>query len=369
MAAMTAVRRRPMLGRILRSRRVSVIARLLVGGAVLVAVVLRVGGAPFLHGLASVDATTVIVAIVLCAVATAAAAWRWRLIAVRLGAELRWGTAVGMYYRSQFVNSVLPGGVVGDVQRAVDHGRSTDRLGAAARAVAVERTAGQAVQLAVTLVVLVLVGPRFAGWLLPVIGIGLTAAAVGIAVTALASSRVRGVLRHEAAELRAGLGSPATAIQVVAASLVVVACHVATFAVSVVAVGAGARPAQLLVLALVVLLATSFPLSVGGWGPREGVAGWAFAVAGFGAATGVSAATVFGVLAVVSVLPGVLVFRVAPAVASLLTRFVASLGSGRNHDRHPLRHPQLRGLARRVPRHRRAAAAGALEPGGLRPGG
>jgi len=369
MAAMTAVRPRPMLGRMLHSRRVGVIVRLVLGGAVLVAVVLRFGGAPFLHGLRSVDLTTVIVAIVLCAVATAAAAWRWRLIAVRLGADLRWGTAVGMYYRSQFVNSVVPGGIVGDVERAVDHGRSTDRLGAAARAVAVERTAGQAVQLAVKVVVLVLVGPQFARWLLPVIGIGLAAAVVAIAVTALASARARGVLRREAAELRAGLGSPAAAIQVVAASLVVVACHVTTFAVAAVAVGAHVQPARMLVLALVVLLAASIPLSVGGWGPREGVAGWAFAVAGAGAATGVSAATVFGVLAVISVLPGVVVFRLAPAVASLLTRFVASLGSGRNHDRHPLRHPQLRGFAGRLPRHRRAAPAGALEPGGLRPGG
>lgn len=369
MATMTTSRPRLMPGRMLRSRRLGAVVRLVLGGAVLVAVVLRVGGGPFLHGLGSLDATTVVAAIVLCAIATAAAAWRWRLIAVRLGAELRWGTAIGMYYRSQFVNSVLPGGIVGDVQRAVDHGRSTDRLGAAARAVAVERTAGQAVQLAVTVVVLVLLGPQFAGLLFPVIGIGVVAVAVGVAIAALVSARVRRMLRHEAGELRAGLGSPSTAAQVVAASLVVVACHVATFAIAATAVGADAPPPRLLALALVVLLAASIPLSVGGWGPREGVAGWAFAVAGLGAATGVSAATLFGVLAVVSVLPGVVVFRLAPAAASVVIPFVASLGSGRNHDRHPLRDPQLRGLAGRLPRHRRPAAAGALEPGRLRPGG
>jgi hypothetical protein len=60
----------------------------------------------------------------------------------------------------------------------------------------------------------------------------------------------------------------------------------------------------MLVLALVVLLGASIPVNVGGWGPREGVAGWAFAVAGLGAAAGVAASTLFGVLTVVSVLPG-----------------------------------------------------------------
>ena len=43
------------------------------------------------------------------------------------------------------------------------------------------------------------------------------------------------------------------------------------------AVGVPLSPARLVPLALVVLLAGSVPLNVGGWGPREGVAAWVFA--------------------------------------------------------------------------------------------
>ena len=47
---------------------------------------------------------------------------------------------------------------------------------------------------------------------------------------------------------------------------------------------------------------------------EEGAAGWAFAVAGLGADAGVATATLFGVLALLSVAPGALVAAVAPAV-------------------------------------------------------
>lgn len=305
-------------GRILRTRGFRITARTLVGVAVLVAIVLRVGAEPFIHGLLSLDLTAVIAAVVLFAVSTAAAAWRWTLIARRLGAALRWRTAVGMYYRSQLVNSLLPGGVIGDVQRVVDHGRASARnggagVGAAARAVAIERVLGQAVQVVLTIGVLALAGAEFEGVLLPCIGIGLSVVAAGVAV-ALRSERVRRALRREARELRAGLGSLPVSAHAVAASIVVFGCHLAIFAVAATAVGAAVAPGRLLALGTVVLLAAAVPFNIGGWGPREGAAGWAFAVAGFGAAAGISAATLYGVLALLAVAPGAAVAWLAPLV-------------------------------------------------------
>lgn len=217
--------------RIVRARGFRIATRTLVGVAVLVAIVLRVGAEPFVHGLLSLDLTAVIVAVALFAVATAAAAWRWTLIARRLGATLRWRTAVGMYYRSQLVNTLLPGGVIGDVQRAVDHGRASARSGgtgvaAASRAVAIERVLGQAVQVVLTIGVLAMVGAEFEGVLLPCIGIGLSVIAAATAV-ALRSGRVRRALRREGRELVAGLGSLRVSAQAVAASIVVFGCHLA----------------------------------------------------------------------------------------------------------------------------------------------
>ncbi|WP_370057361.1 lysylphosphatidylglycerol synthase transmembrane domain-containing protein [Leifsonia sp. EB41] len=301
----------PGLRRVLSRPWLRITLRVLVPVAILVAIVARVGAGPFLHGLLSLDVPTVIAAFALTAIATVAAAWRWRLIAGRLGVGIRWSTAIGAYYRSQFVNTVLPGGVVGDVQRAVDHGRTADRMGAAARAVALERLVGQAVQLVLAVVVLGIVGMEFEGVLLPVLGVALTAVIVGGAVTASASRRVRRALAHEWREVREGLGSVSVCVKAVVASVVVCACHLGTFAIAAVAVGADVPPLRLLALGMVVLIAASIPFNLGGWGPREGAAGWAFAMAGFGAAAGVSAATLYGVLAFVCFAPAALIVQSA----------------------------------------------------------
>jgi hypothetical protein len=60
----------------------------------------------------------------------------------------------------------------------------------------------------------------------------------------------------------------------------------------------------MLPLALLALLAMGLPVTIGGWGPREGVAAWAFGAAGMTAAQGVASATVYGVLVIVATLPG-----------------------------------------------------------------
>ena len=68
---------------------------------------------------------------------------------------------------------------------------------------------------------------------------------------------------------------------------------------------------RLLPLALLVLLAMTIPLSIGGWGPREGAAAWLFTMAGLSAAQGVSTSVVYGVLSLVASLPGAVVLLVA----------------------------------------------------------
>jgi hypothetical protein len=97
---------------------------------------------------------------------------------------------------------------------------------------------------------------------------------------------------------------------VAATSLVAVVAHVATFLVAVRVTGSTASVAQLLPLTVLVLVAAGVPVNIGGWGPREGVAAWAFAGAGLGAAQGVAAGTAYGVLAAAASLPGAVVLVV-----------------------------------------------------------
>jgi uncharacterized membrane protein YbhN (UPF0104 family) len=122
--------------------------RVLVGAAVLLLLGRRLGAGPFVDALHAVNGVTLTAAVAVGALTTVFSAWRWVLVARALGAHLSVGGAVADYYRALFLNAVLPGGVLGDVHRAVRHGRGVGDVVLAAKAVVLERTAGQVVLVA-----------------------------------------------------------------------------------------------------------------------------------------------------------------------------------------------------------------------------
>ncbi|HEY4225096.1 MAG TPA: lysylphosphatidylglycerol synthase transmembrane domain-containing protein [Pseudolysinimonas sp.] len=295
------------------------LARIAAGALVVAAVVATVGAAPFLHGLASVSPLSLLVAVALTAIATGAAAWRWRTVAAGFGLRMRWRDAVVSYYRSQFLNTFLPGGVVGDVHRAYRHGQRSGSVALAARAVATERIAGQFVQLALVALVLASLGMtsplRGTGWI--VAGIAATVA-IAIAIVA-ATARGRRMLRRESGMLRQLFGDPRRSVQVVASSVLIVACHSTVFIVACLVSGVHGHPRELVAIALIALTAAALPFNVGGWGPREGATAATFAVLGLGAAAGVAASTTFGVISAIALLPGAAVL-IADRVAAIRAR-------------------------------------------------
>ena len=96
----------------------------------------------------------VVAAGTLTVLTTVCSAWRWRVVARALGIDIGLAGAIGAYYRSLFLNSVLIGGVLGDVHRAVTHGMRAGDVPRGLRAVAWERLCGQIVQAVATAVVL-----------------------------------------------------------------------------------------------------------------------------------------------------------------------------------------------------------------------
>ena len=111
--------------------------------------------------------------------------------------------------------------------------------------------------------------------------------------------------------LQAGVLGRHTLPGVVGMSVLAAGGHVATFVIAARSAGSSAPLAQLLPLALVVLLAMALPINVGGWGPREGVAAWVFGAAGLGVDRGVVVAVVYGVMVLVASLPGAVLLLVA----------------------------------------------------------
>ena len=99
------------------------------GGAAILAVLLhQVGTEPFLDAARMIDGWSLAAAAGISALTTVCCAWRWSLVARGLGLGLPLHVAIAAYYRSQFLNTTLPGGVLGDVSRAVRHGRASATL-------------------------------------------------------------------------------------------------------------------------------------------------------------------------------------------------------------------------------------------------
>jgi len=282
--------------------------RVAAGGCVLWFLWRQVGAAPFENGLRAVTWPAVLAAITLTALTTVCSAWRWRVVARALGVGIGLPGAVSAYYRSLFLNSVLPGGVLGDVHRAVTHGRRAGDVVRGLRAVGWERLWGQVIQAVVTVVVLLAL-PSPARPALPYVLAGVAGAA-GCAALIVRRAARRGrprlarAARAVTADLRRGLLARDVWPQLTLASVLVVAGHTATFVIAARVAGCTAPLGELVALLMVVQTAVVIPLSVGGWGLREGAAAWAFAAAGLGAATGITVATLYAVLMLAAVAPG-----------------------------------------------------------------
>lgn len=273
-----------------RRSRLSPLLRALAGVAILVTLGIHLGAAPFLAGLHAVGFWSVCAALLIGLATTVCSAWRWSLVARGLGLRLPVREAVVECYRALFLNSVLPAGVLGDVDRAVRHGRRTGALGRCARAVVVERVAGQVVLIAVAGVVLV---PRLVHDPRPWV------AAVLVGVAVLATVAVRRI-RPQPGGRRIWPG-------VALLSAAAVAGYLTVFLIAARAAGSTAPVGDLLPVLVLALLAMGLPVNIGGWGPREAATAAGFGMVGLGAAQGLTAAVVYGVLSFIACLPGLVV--------------------------------------------------------------
>ncbi len=285
----------------------------------------RLGTGVLLDGLRRIDAQTLLLALGLGLVTTVFSAWRWALVARGLRIRLPFGPAVADYYRALFLNAALPGGILGDVHRAVRHGQSEGDVRRGVKAVVLERAAGQIALFAVGAVVLltmpspVLAEARHVAPLAVLAALGALAVVLALRMNRAAPSRRGRALRGMLAEAREGLVSRRNGPGVVVSSVVVLAGYVAMFVLAARVAGVAASVAVLVPLAVLALLAMGLPLNVGGWGPREGVTAWAFGAAGLGAGRGLAVAVVYGVLSLVASLPGLVV---------LVARWYAGLRAG-----------------------------------------
>lgn len=225
------------------------------GIAILGVLFWRLGTGVFLDGLRRIDGMSLLLALGIGLATTVCSAWRWAIVARGLRIRLPFGPAVADYYRALFLNAALPGGVLGDVHRAVRHGQSEGDVRRGVKAVVLERAAGQIALFAVGAVVLltmpspVLTEARHVAPLAALTVLGAVAVVLALRMNRTAPSRRGRRLRAALAETRHGLLSRENGPGVVVSSVAVLAGYVAMFVLAARVAGTAASVAVLLPLA------------------------------------------------------------------------------------------------------------------------
>ena len=232
---------------------------------------------------------------------TALMARRWQLVAQTYALDLPYRRALREYYLAQLWNQLLPGGVAGDAARAVRLRHEGD-LKRAAGSVVQERLLGQ-----LALFMLLLVGfagaflwpgglpwPPFAGW---AFWAAIACCALIVALQGRGGSIV-GFLQQT--------GRLAVMPAQVALGVLITALLIFSFYACAAASGTFIPVPALATLIPLILTAMLIPLSVGGWGWREGAAAALFPIIGAAPSAGVAAGVTYGVAMLLASAPALL---------------------------------------------------------------
>ncbi|WP_171232450.1 lysylphosphatidylglycerol synthase transmembrane domain-containing protein [Ruegeria sp. HKCCA4812] len=232
--------------------------------------------------------------------ATFSMAFRWQLTARTLDIRFDYSFALREYYIAQLVNMVLPGGVPGDLTRAVRAGKKAD-LKRSAQSVFAERLLGQIAIMAVFFlgVCAALMWP--AGFDHPELSMTVLAVLLcALVVVSLISLALPSIGRFVVFLIRL---QRRTAF--VLLGLVSSACLILGFYASARAVGVVIPSGGLLIIIPLVLTAMLIPMSISGWGWREGAAAALFPIIGQSSSAGIASGVTYGAVILIAALPAV----------------------------------------------------------------
>jgi hypothetical protein len=258
----------------------------------------RLDLAPLRAALERIDAAGLAAAVLVVAAPVAAlSALRWMTVCRALGLPMGAGRSLELVYVGWFFNQFLPSAIGGDVVRAlrtrgmgadwtrVVHSALLDRL------------------LALAAMVLIVVG----GW--PLVSSLIVDSEVRLGIAALMGVVALGFVALLA--LPTGFSAAARAVllsrfapgAILASVLVHLATALAAWLIAR-ALGLPVTLAAACVLMPLVLFVTMIPISIGGWGVREGAMIGAFAFAGVEPAAALAMSLLFGLVFIAAAAPG-----------------------------------------------------------------
>lgn len=268
----------------------------------------------------SIDITMAVLAVVLMAAQVLQGALRWALVLRALSAPFHWMQTLSVYYIGVFFSIVLPGAVGGDAVRMWFARRNGLTLATAVNSVALERAVtvfALVLLVCLTQPILMLRLPDLPGaWIFPML---LAVCVLGILTLATLDRLpqslhrwwlVRG-LALLATDTRKLFFHPGYSLGTLVVALT---GHInLSLVVYVLAVGLGldVHVLDCLVLVPPVILIMTLPISIAGWGVRETAMVTAFSFVGLADSSTLVLSILFGVITMLSALPGGVVFLLA----------------------------------------------------------
>jgi uncharacterized membrane protein YbhN (UPF0104 family) len=246
-------------------------------------------------------------------------ALRWRIVLSCLGTPSGAAQVTRWTYVSVFFSQVLPATIGGDALRIWLAHRAGFPISVAVNSVGLDRVA-----MFVTLMLLLAAATPGLGDLIGmerldhVVAILLAATAAGLAALMLGDRlperlrhlraiRAIGYLAHDARRLFLGVRFGGAVLALSLASYLIIIVSVYLFAL---AFGAARELSQFFVLFPPVLVASSLPISIGGWGTREMAMVVALGTVGIGPHVAVLVSLWLGVASIVISLPGAFLYLV-----------------------------------------------------------
>jgi uncharacterized protein (TIRG00374 family) len=266
-----------------------------------------------LDRMAGLSPVAAIMAVALLMLHCFVAGWRWRLIMRLFGPALPLGNSIRLFFEGYFFNNALPSTIGGDGVRIFRATRFGLPLAASVNGVLLDRVTGLT-----GLFILVAVGQpllyahvedtatrlAFAAILLA----GIAGIAAMILARRIPERLLPAPLRdpvHKLSEAtRAAYLHPAVSLPVLGLSVVVHGLIVLSVYVIAVGLGLDVGLFESLVLVPAVILLSTVPISIGGWGLREGLMVVALGLAGIPADAALSVSILFGLAQIVAGLPG-----------------------------------------------------------------
>ena len=234
-------------------------------------------------------------------------AYRWMYISSKNGTEMNFLYCLKFYYISTFINNILPGGVVGDIYRAYcarESGNNLINLSKSVQGIVFERLSGQIMMFFIFLLSLTfffLINAKYVAFLYTVLPV--------LSITFIIYFVVKKMYFNEISSNEIIINFKKIFSGIIfwnhtIISFFVVLSYIVIYIISAEAIGLSIDYFTFFVFTPIVLFSMTLPVSIGGWGVREGTALLIAFLLGLSASSSISVAVMYGILNLFCSLPG-----------------------------------------------------------------